>query len=582
VGSPVVTRLIGLALVLLNVALFARLVNRLTGSTSWGLLVWLFMPVLFQFRLGHDPILCFTFLVQVLMLYVTCSLLCLVRALKGEGKGWQWVGVGCYLAALLTYEVSYPFFLLHAAVALCWRGGDGWRQRARLLAPYALVPVLLAAVLIGMRLFFKVPFLSGAGKPETESFTYGIHFNVIPLLRLLTQQTTSALPLSYFLMGAHKAGLQPISYVAANWVQFAVVPGVAFLLVTFSLVRGAWRRGGEEPPAGLVPGLGHSGLFAFGLSLMVLPGLVMSLSPKYQFEMTWGAGYIPVYLSCFGTAVVLVAAARLLTPVLCRLRPAGAAAAAALTAMALGATSTLQYGLNRLVVEQYNCDWLYPRQLVEEGLRHGLKYRLPEGSRVILGGNHLWAVYPGMPLAFFHIHARTVAQATGRSSYLALADGPGLASRCRRPSPEQLEGRFAAEDAVYYLDGQAHGRAEGHLVLGRLRALSASGLRVAGAAADQAYLYTRLPPAHELRNQVHGSEVEGRWLDRTTLQPRGYFSLPLASLRTVAGDDCWGLYELPASEHLIDLCALRVRWWPSDASDSSLHWSGRSASPVSR
>lgn len=48
-------------------------------------------------------------------------------------------------------------------------------------------------------------------------------------------------------------------------------------------------------------------IFAAGMLLLVPPVLI-SISAKYQSDLTWGYAHIPVYYQCFGLAFLLAAA----------------------------------------------------------------------------------------------------------------------------------------------------------------------------------------------------------------------------------------------------------------------------------
>jgi hypothetical protein len=46
-------------------------------------------------------------------------------------------------------------------------------------------------------------------------------------------------------------------------------------------------------------------LFIFGLLLLITPNLLLALSPTYQYLIYWGVGHIPVYISYFGTYLIM-------------------------------------------------------------------------------------------------------------------------------------------------------------------------------------------------------------------------------------------------------------------------------------
>jgi hypothetical protein len=265
----------------------------------------------------------------------------------------------------------------------------------------------------------------------------------------------------------------------------------------------------------------------------------MTLSPKYQDELRWGIGYIPVFFSCFGIATMLLAGMRLV-----RGRPA----LALVVAVLLGAGGAVSFAANRQVVERINRDLRYPRELVEDSMRRGLAPCLPEGSTLIVAGNQPWLT-PATASSFFRQHARTHLEVRMPGQFL---DRPGAIVNANRLMVREV----TEQDRVYYLDLRGHSANEGHVVLARLERLTTTDDEVLGAAARRLFLYVRLPRGRS------DFWLAGEWLDCESGEHTGRFVINRQQTISVGGIG-WALCQVDSPPgFLFDLNTLDVRTDP--------------------
>src|SRR5206468_3082338 len=98
------------------------------------------------------------------------------------------------------------------------------------------------------------------------------------------------------------------------------------------------------------------GLVLLGCAVLILPALLISLSAEHLRGARWGTGYLPVYISYFGAALLILAA---LAPVMCLLSGAGVVRRVLSHAAALGlggvcaCVSMVDYRDNVFVVKQF-------------------------------------------------------------------------------------------------------------------------------------------------------------------------------------------------------------------------------------
>ena len=209
-----------IAVIVLNLIGFHCLLRRLTGSATLAALGLLSVAVLFQFRVFHDPFLSFHGLVQVVLMQTLLSLIALDRYLM-RGSRWWLVGAALlYLLTLLTYEISYPFFLLHAT--LIRARGIGWKRAGALTLPFLGAAFACAAVSFAVRTLGYAS--AGAA--------YRPNFDVLACASTFGKQLIAALPLSYCL--THRSGVS--RQVFHSW-GTPVAVAAAFALTLGLLLR---------------------------------------------------------------------------------------------------------------------------------------------------------------------------------------------------------------------------------------------------------------------------------------------------------------------------------------------------------
>jgi hypothetical protein len=553
VRDLLVYRLLGLALVLLNVLLLGRLVHRLTGSRRLGLLAGLVAPAVFQFRLYADPILGFCFMLPLVVAYLLGSLLLLDSYLRSGRRWWLAGSLLLYALGVLTYEVAWPFFLLHLVLAAL-RVPDRRRLRAavRKTCPFALLALLFVGVNLFIRWYFQVRLLDST--PGTR-VTYGATLDPVLYLVLLGKQTLGALPLSYRLVGLHHPGL---FYSPLRALPLAVcVLGVVHLVVFRRLVPRAAAEGPGAPSEGEPGALGPAGLALLGVLLTLLPGALVALSPAHLSHLAWGVCYTPVYVSYFGVALLVLAGLEALARLAARLHRAAAPALAVAAGAGWALLAFLHYDANRMVVDRLNAPpygYRYPRELVEQALRRGLFQGVPPGSCLLITSRYAWDD-AFAATAFFRTHARRPLDVVTPGELLK---HPAL--RARVPGKGKADTHFlqlqlAEEDNVFHLHYDAHLGQEGHAFLGRVNRLTVAHAGLLEASASKALVYVHLPSFSE------DFTVTGRWAGSGGPGPGETFAFPAGRLRQLAGCRNWRLCEVPADRPL-DLLSLRVHFGP--------------------
>jgi len=535
-----------LVLVLLDLALFGRLVRALTASPAMSALAITLPPLLFQFRFYSDPILAFGALPQVVALLTFGSLLAWVAFLRGGRRRDLVVSLVLYGVSLLTYEIVLPFFLLHLLIAWWYPERQRLRQAAKASWPFAALAVGSAMVAVGVRLANGIALAGGASgsvyTPNTDPFA---------ALFTIARQISAALPLSYhILLGSTTGidGVQPFEGLFAYIGRYPVSSLLVLAGVTALVAVGVWMlRDPEASPLTkkrsslpqAAKAISLPGLLWTAAGLLVLPATLIALSPKYQTEILWGKGYIPVYLSYFGTALLIIVGLKAASRIG---RAKGTVHILVVVGLAvlLGALGVMTYQDNRIIVERFDRDWLYPRQVEQGALARGLVTPVPADSEVVMLVKRGWDE-PG----FFAIHAgKLVRTADARESATWEAVLKGRTPQSAEATATRYV--FGAKDGLWVANADGLSAYNGYAIVGRLAAVTVSGGKAVQAEIDsvRVYLSSPQPP------MTAGVLVGGAAYAPPQFTSPQVLGLDPASLQRLDGGDGWSIWAAPPGQVL--------------------------------
>jgi hypothetical protein len=357
-----------LILILTNLVLFQLLIKNICPIPGCAELSALFTLMLFQFRIYHDPILAFGGLVQFAFLYILISIIALCKYLEGAGPCWLIASVGTYLLALLTYEITYPMFLLHVLLVSFYT--RSMSKIARIGMPFLGSALLCASVCIFLRTIFGT----------TVDETYQPNSSVVVYSKTLCKQLFAAMPLSYALTSGRQY-LPSVPPPGQAW------PIVAEFILAIGACLGAVRS--MSRTRGDVRHVRWQRIPVIALVFLILPPLLTCLSPRYQREIFWGVGQMPVYIEYYGLglffAFIVARGAIQLTR---QSRVVGALA----IVVAVSAASVLSFTgyCNHVIAKKWAGGWYTERDDIEKALAAGLADAVPDGATLIPGHRYPW------------------------------------------------------------------------------------------------------------------------------------------------------------------------------------------------
>ena len=388
------------ALSLLNGFLFYRFLRLWSRDESLSVTVLLLLVLCFQFRLYHDPLNSYYGLMQVMFCELMGAAICFLHWLR-EGKTRSLVfSLIFFLTGLMSYEMFFPLTLLFLVPAL-------EKEKNLFKAIRKILPFILAALLIfGLSMALRTNITE-----ETAYNGTSFGLNVPAILRTFSYQVGAAFPLNYRTSG------YDLEFFGRGilWQDVFNTSLTAFMrsirwqdLLCCAILIVILMAAPERKLKFSLYRLG------FGALLWLLPGLVISLSVKYQQDLHPGLAYIPVYFSYFGMAMLLHELFALLT------RRLSLRTARLLLSGISCAVLLINAQENRRINDMLNDIFRYPRQAGEAALQAGI-LGVTENLTVISKNpyslwEHGWAEEPWQS-KFYSLNARSAVSAVSAKDY---------------------------------------------------------------------------------------------------------------------------------------------------------------------
>ena len=357
-------KVVQLFVVLVGLALFVYVVQLLTRSFRAAVVAGLLVVSALQFRVQYDPILQFSIQQPTLMILLLATTAFLINGVRRDAT-WMLVIAGLfYSCALLTYETT--LLLVPMFVVMLWvEKPKGFLIRS--------LSVVIPAFAAGVNLAYL------RASTTTTAAGYTSDLSLSKVVPTFLRQSVGALPFSYA-----QINTPPFIQRFPHFLDIRTARTWLLVILVVALLGAALRGLPRVPPKNLL-------VLAFsGLSLWLIPALVVSQTVRWQSEVVWGNAYIPVYVEYFGFSLVGLSVILSMRLILLKLKTPirivfGAALVILVTAGSVAASSN-----NRLAVQQYNPGYLWSRQFFERSISRGVFEGLENGDSVFTPGGQLW------------------------------------------------------------------------------------------------------------------------------------------------------------------------------------------------
>lgn len=350
-----------------NVILFGYFIKVLFKKWNYTLLFMILVPILFQFRLNHDPILSFYGSQQLLITYILLSLIFLDKYFSNNKKIYIFLSVIFYNFLLYSYEIGI-FFVIIYPILIIYYYHSKHHKLSNIIKHF--LPYIISLLIFFLLLLIKYAGISYSG-------TYSgiqINLNFHAILSTFLIQASSAFPLSYYFSKHSFLFCHSIGCVFQN---IKLLDIGAILILNLFFIRFIIDRRTKNFTSYLK-------LFILGIILLLLPAMPISLTKKYQNELTtygWGIGYIPVYIEYFGVALLLggivIWAKNLKSSFLKSI---------IITIILIGINIIVLLNIqnNRIVIDKSNVDLKYRRVALENALKNNIFQNVTSESSILI------------------------------------------------------------------------------------------------------------------------------------------------------------------------------------------------------
>lgn len=287
--------------ILISLLLFAYLIFLITKDKYLILFFLLIIPIFFQYKYYHDPFLAYHGLMQILLSQTTLALIFLVKFLNNKRVYFYILSVFFYFFSLITYEISFAFILLYIVVIFYINKIEDFKENLKrtikLILPYFITLMIVVGISVYLRAITQAPI---------EQSPYKATMDLSIVLFTYIKQVTSTIPTTYFFLHGD------LDHVGRYVRGISALVVVLFLVTYFLIAKKNVNEKQESQPYNKL-------LILLGLLFLLLPGSIISLSPKFQGGMgvenmvKWGVGYIPVYIQAFGLALLFALLLRKIT-----------------------------------------------------------------------------------------------------------------------------------------------------------------------------------------------------------------------------------------------------------------------------
>lgn len=406
-------------LTVLSCVSFWLLAKKLYGTARLTKLILLALPLCFQLRIYHDPLVSYYGLMQMLAIEFCWALSLFLTYLREGRKGALIGSAALFMIGLLTYEMFYP--LLAVLILAAWHERKSFRGALKASAVHIAAALLLLGLTVALR-------LAAADSAPAYSGT-ALSLDLMKFFSAWLGQMSAAFPFSYRLSAPESAILNRLvlpreifkttfsTFIAGiEWVD---IIALIILFVVLSDLR-RFIDAKKIKPFHLI----------FGFALLGASSLVIALSAKYQEEICAGVGYLPVFFGYFAAAWLIFIAVVWLYPTLkTRL---GQTAPFLLVYSVFAILFCMNQQSNRAVVRVLNEEFLFPRKAAESALQAGILDPISDNDLLISNqGQVLWETGWNGEVDvsdFYSLYGGNAVTALDAKTYLAAGNAEKLLS----------------------------------------------------------------------------------------------------------------------------------------------------------
>ncbi|MCW3127489.1 MAG: hypothetical protein JWO03_3147 [Bacteroidetes bacterium] len=360
---------LGYKILLFSLSLFAvfcftRLLISL-GFRSWVPVALLLYCGMVQFYINfHDPFTSLHGMYPTIFILIIGSVLCFNDFLTSRRLAPLIASIFLTMLCLFYSESGVIVYML-IFVLLLMDNTRNLLSKALLCLPYIVV-----------LLFYLVVYMYVRSHSVMQYSGVSVNFKTADFLNTLHIQLYATRPLAGFFDMLHRKKI--------IWDQLSIFwPLVAVIIVMFCFLMRYLVWGNLQTT--IQPRKRITAL-AIGFILFIVPALPIALSSKYQQELHFGIGYLPVYIQNFGLAIIFLVIIEFLLSWLSAYK----AIAGSLLSVLFLSFFILSFLRNTYWVSELNRDTFIPATYMYKSLKNDILNECPANSVIVIGSDYMW------------------------------------------------------------------------------------------------------------------------------------------------------------------------------------------------
>ncbi len=285
-NNNVLYKIVIIFAICINILMFGVFIEELTESRRIKLSLMLFMTLFFQIiTVYHSPFLSFHIFMQVMFAILMFILIYLQRYLKNQQKRYLICSIIFFSIGLLTYELGFAFIGIVVLFIVYYK--KSLLKSTKLCLIYC-IPITIIGII---NLIIKMNNVIGY---EGVS----IVFSPLRILKTLTKQCYAAFPLSNYIMSYNNGILKGnIIDVFNNISVQDILIAIIFMILLSYILKNT-----DKIKIKIV----NIYFLFFSLAFYIFPGVLSSLTEKYQTELGFGIAHISVYIQYYGLILCIL------------------------------------------------------------------------------------------------------------------------------------------------------------------------------------------------------------------------------------------------------------------------------------
>jgi hypothetical protein len=273
-------------MICINVGMFGSFVEVLTGSKRVKLILMLYVSLFFQIiAVYHSPFLSFSLFMQIMFAILMLILINLQKYFISNSKKHITLSIIFFSVGLMTYELGFSY--IGIVILLILFNTKNILQTIKLSIIYFIPLVLVGIINIIIKMRYAIGY-------------EGVAVKLAPLniLKTILKQCYAAFPLSNYIAARNNGILKnDLISIVMNITAQDVLITVMFLIISYSIIKNT-----DE----ISLKINNIYFFLFGLAFYICPGVLSSLTQKYQSELYYGVAHISVYIQYFGLLLLFL------------------------------------------------------------------------------------------------------------------------------------------------------------------------------------------------------------------------------------------------------------------------------------